>query len=111
MNELKPCPFCGGEAEIESLKLGGWQEVIVSCPDCNIRTHEFTTDKDIDLKAEMIERWNRRVDSRASVKHGKWIMDFLSGYRRKHYKCSICNKRSANASFTAPNCGAKMDEE
>ena len=45
------------------------------------------------------------------VKHGKWIMDFLSGYRRKHYKCSVCGKRSANASFYCPYCGAKMDEE
>ena len=46
-----------------------------------------------------------------TMKRGKWIMDFLSGYRRKHYKCSVCRKRSANVSFYCPNCGAKMDKE
>ena len=43
------------------------------------------------------------------VRHGDWILDFLSPYRRNHYKCSVCGKRSANASLYCHNCGAKMD--
>lgn len=46
-----------------------------------------------------------------SVRHGKWILDFLSPYRRNHYKCSACGKRSAKSSLYCPECGAKMDKE
>ena len=45
------------------------------------------------------------------VRHGKWILDFLSPYRRNHYKCSACGKRSAKSSLYCPECGAKMDKE
>lgn len=45
------------------------------------------------------------------VQHGKWILDFLSPYRRNHYKCSACGKRSAKISLYCPNCGTRMNKE
>ena len=49
MTELKPCPFCGGEAKLSS---NGKEVVCLGCealgPFC-------------DTEAEAIEAWNRRA--------------------------------------------------
>lgn len=55
MTELKPCPFCGGEAELHdvySIKLY-W----CKCEECGAETQA----EDIIEKA--IENWNRRVNN------------------------------------------------
>ena len=60
--KLKPCPFCGGGAELESKDVswdhqhvGGTFTVFwVSCYKCFSRTGEF--DRHV-----AIRRWNRRV--------------------------------------------------
>jgi len=58
MNELKPCPFCGGKAEIFS---GGFGERFVACSDvkqCGGRLGTgvwFTNDEDA------IKIWNTRT--------------------------------------------------
>lgn len=55
--ELKPCPFCGGEAECHA-----WWSAIISgkyatfCTECGSGTDYFGTE------AEAIEAWNTRVD-------------------------------------------------
>ena len=56
MSELKPCPFCGGEAEIltaESMH-GGYLSGIM-CNDCRSRGDVY------DTEAEAIEAWNTRA--------------------------------------------------
>ena len=57
MNELKPCPFCGGEAI-----LGTWRDEYrrlnpsaVHCSVCHVETRIY------ERKKEAIEAWNRRV--------------------------------------------------
>ena len=47
---LKPCPFCGGEAEMES-----HNEYWAVCNDCEGSTDMYLT------KQEAIEAWNKRV--------------------------------------------------
>lgn len=49
--ELKPCPFCGGEAEI--VMSGGDRRV--DCKKCGARSDWY------DTEAEAIAAWNRRV--------------------------------------------------
>ena len=49
--DLKPCPFCGGEAVTHTLYVG----CIVECLECAISTACENT------KAEAIAAWNRRV--------------------------------------------------
>lgn len=51
MDELKPCPFCGGEAEIR-----GDGYFWIQCKYCWAET---TGSEDM---AEAIEAWNRRAD-------------------------------------------------
>jgi len=59
MNELKPCPFCGGTrifTEPDEYGSGGqWVTPIhVGCSDCKAEQMG-------DTKAEVFERWNRRA--------------------------------------------------
>ena len=54
MRELKPCPFCGGEAEIEMDDCWYWN-YHVFCQECKIGTDYYNT------ADEAIEAWNRRA--------------------------------------------------
>ena len=61
MSELKPCPFCGGEAILKhhatrELFRKQLQYSYVQCCTCNIRTEIVHTD------AEAIIKWNRRAE-------------------------------------------------
>ena len=51
---LKPCPFCGGESEIHQAYDGMYQ---VECANCFARS-AFARDK-----KSVIDRWNRRADN------------------------------------------------
>ena len=52
MEELKPCPFCGGEATIR----GGRKCYWVRCTNCGCETTVR------DSQEEVIEIWNRRAE-------------------------------------------------
>lgn len=53
--DLKPCPFCGGEAFVlELYKLG---RCLVECENCKCRTDYYTT------KKQVVEVWNKRVEA------------------------------------------------
>jgi len=72
MSDLKPCPFCGGEAEYHSYidiqptidECGAYVDADVSycescgCPKCDIW---FDSHNDDEPEEITIERWNRRV--------------------------------------------------
>ena len=56
MEEIKPCPFCGGEAGITWDK---WKDDEMYCCvecDCGVSTGVYET---VD---EAVEHWNRRVE-------------------------------------------------
>lgn len=58
MEELKKCPFCGGEAEL-SIKHGFKREVIaafVYCTKCGVGTLSYA------LTKSAKEAWNRRSE-------------------------------------------------
>lgn len=53
MNELKPCPFCGGEARVNAY---GFNQYSVDCKICWVETPIKS-----DVK-NAIKAWNRRGD-------------------------------------------------
>lgn len=55
MAELKPCPFCGGEAET-SRGLHRYDCWGVWCPECKVRTDLYLSER------EAAEAWNRRAN-------------------------------------------------
>lgn len=71
MSELKPCPFCGGNAEIRALwipKKGDPNKEIAShkyvrCSRCFAQTYEFPTKNWTGENAAdyAIKAWNRRA--------------------------------------------------
>ena len=72
MEELKPCPFCGGKPYLETrhrafIKAQTTRVAFVRCTECNARTNRFElqsfgctrSSKEANTKA--IEAWNRRI--------------------------------------------------
>ena len=57
---LKPCPFCGSEAEIEFWHGGKPSKRMVSCAD-DTGTCEVAPQVTGETKREAIEKWNRRA--------------------------------------------------
>ena len=54
---LKPCPFCGGEAELRIVGIGGYDTAReIRCPRCGCGTDYY------DDSQEATEAWNRRVE-------------------------------------------------
>ena len=54
MNKLKPCPFCGGEAEL----VDGWVLKWVRCKKCSAQLVPFEEP----YAEKSIALWNRRVE-------------------------------------------------
>ena len=66
--QLKPCPFCGGNARLWVWSEGG---VCVKCTECNCQTSTKSDDallKHLDPAVErVIKEWNRRAKDAESV--------------------------------------------
>lgn len=74
MMKLKPCPFCGGEAEL----VNGWVLQWVRCKNCTAQIAPFKEPYD----ENAIEMWNCRVeltnlelDEKLQKKYDEGFMD------------------------------------
>ena len=120
--ELKPCPFCGSEAEIKKNSSIGWFFIdedgnfiegdcgFVFCRNCRIRTEE--TDE-----AEAIEAWNRRQEM-SEITHKPTVSEFKRMAVQLGYEKVVhgqledqYGKKYSNHRFVCPHCGAAMDGE
>ena len=66
-NELKPCPFCGGEAvlrnETEMVGFGSCDDIyFVKCVICEAQGSKFGVWAGKNRKEKAIEAWNRRAN-------------------------------------------------
>jgi len=98
MTELKPCPFCGGEAEVLTAEsMNGGYLFGVMCNDCRSRGDVY------DTEAEAIAAWNIRAERTC-----RSIDQVDSG---EFFICSNCNFGAGRIEFIqnyCPNCGAKV---
>ena len=63
-NELKPCPFCGGKAEIYNEGGFGLPKCYVQCEKCKARTYVYVNTKgNFKYMKCAIKAWNRRADN------------------------------------------------
>lgn len=103
MSELKPCPFCGGEAELTGFEA---PEFWVWCPNCKASTDAHT------CKGGAIEAWNTRAERtchRVDVNgYGFRFECSACGYVAIVHNCEIRLDELPNY---CPNCGRKVVSE
>lgn len=63
MDNLKPCPFCGGEAVISlNGDKPGYRGTMVMCGNCGARTKFFTISTEYGSTEEAVKAWNTRSE-------------------------------------------------
>ncbi len=108
MSELKPCPFCGSEVELQHVGHIGW---VIDCPTCE--RHHMVADKATKYigKDGLVEWWNTR--------HERTCENVYGG---REFECSECgmqwhllDRTDATEEWAhvrtpgfCPSCGAKV---
>lgn len=107
MNELKRCPFCGGEAELKRYECGDWQIICYHKVGCIMREDlENGYFEDADLQT-IIRAWNSRAE-RTCIREKRGVK--MDGSPR--LRCSLCGYGIGDKRFNyCPNCGARIEVE
>lgn len=113
MSELKPCPFCGGEAFVEDEGVGTeperywvWHERRNGCFVEGTGCYE--------IESEAIEAWNTRYQPTChwDIKHSGPMYDVyqcdVCGYEYAESRCDHGIKVEIIDAKYCPNCGAKV---
>nr|DAV54163.1 MAG TPA: restriction alleviation protein [Caudoviricetes sp.] len=61
MDELKPCPFCGGEALLEPYRARKGYEASIQCNQCLCSMSTITYDEEETAIEDIVKAWNRRA--------------------------------------------------
>lgn len=70
--ELKPCPFCGGEAKITVVEKGFKSIIACKTHYCGFMRHSFNNgDTDENAAVRLATAWNRRANEKQT--EGEWI--------------------------------------
>lgn len=100
---IKPCPFCGGEANVKM-----WCDpdtpYLVMCESCKASVKDYATE------AEAIEAWNHRVATDTNV--GSKVAKVLNQEQISRYKfgsCGTCGAPVVKPDKYCSECGAKLD--
>ena len=99
---LKPCPFCGGEAEMLTAEsMNGGYLFGIMCNDCRSRGDVY------DTEAEAIAAWNTRAE-RTCECVAEYAKSPIDGKTIVLHRCSACNELMRPHMSYCPNCGAKV---
>lgn len=101
--ELKPCPFCGGEAQTGKSYSGFYS---VECMNCGMQSGYY------DTESEAITAWNRAMGERTAkvIEHDASIT-VTDGYKyqRSEYLCGACKKKVIGGDEYCSHCGCRLD--
>ena len=61
MTELKPCPFCGSTAFLNSYPERKGFGAVVECTSCLLQMQSITYDTENEAVEKVTEAWNRRA--------------------------------------------------
>ena len=92
MEELKPCPFCGGEAII-AYDLAYW---VVSCTECPTKLTGYRHNGHIVesmTKEEAIKTWNTRHERTVKLKDNGHCPDYRKLVGTGENYCSWCGAK------------------
>lgn len=118
MSELKPCPFCGGEAHTYKNNL--WHVACENAHNSCVTMSAFITE------AEAIEAWNSRADDyRQAAEYwrrmyeeafaertcecvAEYAKSPIDGKTIVLHRCSACHELMRPHMAHCPSCGAKV---
>ena len=108
MSELKPCPFCGGEAEVHHSVTCGYDSYWVECKDfqnCRGRVSPVT-----DVESIAIAAWNTRHVETCKLNELDALTQTLSMVNGCAWsECSECGCLTPDDSAYCINCGRKVE--
>ena len=67
MADLKPCPFCGGEALFEPYKARKGYEASIQCTQCLCGMSTITYDTEEEAEKAVTDAWNRRYGGKENA--------------------------------------------
>ena len=98
---LRPCPFCGGEAEFETY---GGTACAVTCRKCRCGTPTVR----LNDGERAVDAWNRRAERTCRVvRYGE---PSSTGVPRERH-CSECGGRLTRFGSYCPHCGSRIIKE
>ena len=102
---LRLCPFCGGEAKLETY---GGTSCAVVCQTCRCGTPTMSLDDGM----QAVEAWNCRAERTCRIDMP--VIDWETG--ETDYRCSACGFSADPQNWAemydyCPSCGAKVTHE
>lgn len=89
MEELKPCPFCGGDAiyrSVSDMYCDPYRKNCIECLSCGVSTKSESRHPDDGRSPDLIEAWNTRADSQDTVTMPRSFVELLFRQLNKHQK-------------------------
>lgn len=110
-SELKPCPFCGGEATfVTSLHITGEYAAIVMCERCNAKTDSMRAHDEEDAEVMAAACWNARAERTCEPvkkfsEESPWPRLVCSECGRELHWDDIVNEVGEDSCELQPYCG------
>lgn len=107
-NELKPCPCCGGKAEMDIEYIGHDAFPMIQCQFCGLKLVWYSKEEGV-----LIEKWNARVYpeevqaaiERAKTVKPKVVLDSTKGW----LTCGSCGATVVGGHNYCCHCGQRLD--